>query len=124
MNNVVNQSMLIISAVTPVVIFSKLFISRLRLSFPVPTEILDLVISEHFRQSLNHKVKITRGYETLNGYFLAFSTGEYIFYLSDHTGIIHLKKGNSGWAIIKISNDDYRKFITPAILHLEARLFN
>lgn len=126
MNNYGQSIMLMLSAITPVVIFSRLVLLRSQIPEPFTRVVLEQKITKHFSDSLNHQVKISCGKEKLEGYFVAFSTGEYIFYQTDHTEVIQLKKGATGWALIKISDGDQRKriFIMPMILHLERKLFN
>lgn len=87
---------------------------------------LESRISNHFRDALNHKVVVASKNQTLEGYFKAFSDGHYIFYGSDDTKVVELKKDKLGWALVGIWDDDEgkRKFIMPLILYLETKLFN
>lgn len=90
------------------------------------SKLLESMILNHFRNGLNHKVVVTSGNQSLEGYFKASSDGHYTFYDCDDTKVIELKKDKFGWSLVVIWDGDQgkRKFILPLILHLETKLFN
>lgn len=132
MHNISNDLILILSAIAPVLIFSKLALERYLTwdyNFEMSTEkqhVYQKQIDLHFQLALKDRFVLKRDNEILTGYVRPAPSGEYLFYQSRGPMLMRLRKDHSGWALLDIAKgaEDKKKFLMPLILQLEYRLFN
>lgn len=130
------RNLLAVSAATPMIIFSYLFI-KLRIGqltvlhvasniILAPCLTLEKVIETHFTRKAEIIVKLRSRKNELSGYIRVERDGTYHLFSKTHQEILILKKGRSGWAIIKLENSikQPEQYVTSMIVYLESMFFS